>query len=125
MAIVENKTVFARNLRHYMEEKNVRQKDIAIVAKVSSGTICDWLSGRTYPRMDKVQRIAEFFHIEKSDLIEEHSLENQYYVSRVSKDLYKELTNDPEAAIIYQDIKKLSPANREIVKALIKSLGEK
>lgn len=125
MAIVENKTVFARNLKHYIELNDVRKIEVARAVKVSSGTISDWLSERSYPRMDKIQRLAEFFRIEKSDLIEEHSFKIQYYINRTAKNLYDELMNDPDAVITYQNLKKLSPANREIVKALIKNLGEK
>ncbi len=125
MALVENKTVFARNLRKYIQVNNVLKIDVARAAKVSSGTISDWLSERSYPRMDKIQRIAEFFHIEKSDLIEEHPSDFQYSISRPAVELYNELIEDPEAVEIYQDIKKLSPENRDIVKALIKNLGGK
>ncbi len=125
MALVENKTVFASNLRHYIQLNNVLKIEVARAARVSSGTISDWLSERSYPRMDKIQRLAEFFHIEKSDLIEEHSLENQYHISRSATNLFNELMEDSEALSIYQDIKKLSPENRDIVKALIKNLGGK
>lgn len=125
MALVENKTVFARNLRHYIQLNNVLKIEVARAAKVSSGTVSDWLSERSYPRMDKIQRLAEFFHIEKSDLIEEYSSDLQYSISRPALNLYNELIEDPEAVEIYQDIKKLSPENRDIVKALIKNLGGK
>lgn len=125
MALVENKTVFARNLRHYIQLNNVLKIEVARAAKVSSGTVSDWLSERSYPRMDKIQRLAEFFHIEKSDLIEEYSSDLQYSISRPVVELYNELIEDSEAVEIYQDIKKLSPENRDIVKALIKNLGGK
>lgn len=125
MALVENKTVFASNLRHYIQLNNVLKIEVARAAKVSSGTVSDWLSERSYPRMDKIQRLAEFFHIEKSDLIEERSSDLQYSISRPALNLYNELIEDPDAVEIYQDIKKLSPENRDIVKALIKNLGGK
>lgn len=125
MALVENKTVFAKNLKYYIELNGVRKIECARIAKVSSGTISDWLAERTYPRMDKIQRLADFFGIEKSDLIEEHSLENQYYISRSATNLFNELMEDSDAVAIYQDIKELSPQDREIVKSLIKNLRER
>ncbi len=123
MALIENKTVFARNLRHYIQLNNVLKIEVARAAKVSSGTISDWLSERSYPRMDKIQRLAEFFDIEKSDLIEEHSFENRCTTTEIALKLYNEFTEDPKAFEMYFNIKKLSPESREIVEALIKKLG--
>jgi transcriptional regulator with XRE-family HTH domain len=125
MAIVENKTVFAKNLKHYIELNGVLKIEVARAVKVSSGTISDWLSERSYPRMDKIQLLAEFFEIKKTDLIEEHTPDFQFSISRTALNLYNELINDPDAVGLYQDIKKLSPENRDIVKALIKNLGGK
>jgi transcriptional regulator with XRE-family HTH domain len=123
MAIVENKTVFARNLRYYIEFKGVRKIEVARAVKVSSGTISDWISERTYPRMDKIQLLAEFFGIKKTDLIEEHSFENQCSTTELALKFYNEIMEEPEALEVYRSIKKLSPESREIVIALIKQLG--
>lgn len=125
MAYVENRTVFARNLEHYIDENNVKKKDVAAAAKVSTGTVSDWLNGRSYPRIGKIQLLAEFFHIEKTDLIEEHSFTTQIYLARKSNDVAKELSKNPENLEIYLLIKKLSLKDRKIVKELLKSLGEK
>jgi transcriptional regulator with XRE-family HTH domain len=105
MAIVENKTVFARNLRYYIEFKGVRKIEVARAVKVSSGTISDWISERTYPRMDKIQLLAEFFGIKKTDLIEEHSSENQCSTTELALKFYNEITEEPEALEVYRSIK--------------------
>lgn len=117
-----NKTVFSENLRYYITKNNELQKDIAEIAKVSAGTISDWLKRRSYPRMDKVQLLAEHWGIQMSDLVEERSVDNQYYLQKESKMIADELAKDPDTLIMFQEFQKLSPANREIVRAMISSL---
>ena len=66
-----NKEIFAQNLKRYLNLAGVQQKDVAAAIKVSTSTFSDWVSGRSYPRMDKVQLLAEYFGIRKSDLVED------------------------------------------------------
>lgn len=118
----ESNVVFANNLRYYLEKSERSQKELAHQIKVSPGTVCDWMKGRTYPRMDKVEAMAEYFGIEKSDLIEERNVSNKYYMEKKVAEIAKELYSDPGAVDLWLDIRKLSNTNREIVKSLINSL---
>ena len=68
--------IFSKNLSRYLAESGKTQKEVAAAIGVSTGTFCDWVKQRSYPRMDKVQRLAEFFGISKSDLVEEWGPEN-------------------------------------------------
>lgn len=63
--------VFARNLRKYMERSGKTQRDMAEIVGVSSATMSDWLNEKKYPRIDKIEILANYFQILKSDLIEE------------------------------------------------------
>lgn len=63
--------VFARNLRKYMERSGKTQRDLAEIVGVSSATMSDWLNEKKYPRIDKIEILANYFQILKSDLIEE------------------------------------------------------
>ena len=67
-----NKDVFSRNLSRCIKRTDKTQRELAKAIGVHPATICDWLSGRTYPRMDKLQLIADFFGISKSELVEDN-----------------------------------------------------
>lgn len=118
-----NKTVFSENLKYYLSISGEAQRDIAKVAGVSEGTICDWIKLRTYPRMDKIQLLAEHWGIQMSDLVEKRSVDNQYYLQKEIKAIADELTRNPELLKLFQKYKKLSPENQEIIKAMINSLN--
>ena len=67
---MDNKNVFASNLRRYMEVKGKSRNDISEALGISYFTVSDWVNGKKYPRMDKVEMLANYFGIQKSDLIE-------------------------------------------------------
>lgn len=66
-----SKETMAKNLKYYMEKTGKTQKELAAVAGVSEPTFSYWINGIKYPRIDKVQKLADYFGILKSDLIEE------------------------------------------------------
>lgn len=65
------KEVFSKKLKYYMELNNKTQADLINDLGVSSSTISNWCTGLKLPRMGKIQMLADYFHINKSDLIEE------------------------------------------------------
>lgn len=74
---MDNKDVFAKNLKYYMKECCKTRQDISQALNISYYTVSDWVNGKKYPRMDKVELLANYFGILKSDLIEEISIEDK------------------------------------------------
>lgn len=62
--------IFANNLKFYVMKSGRTQSQIATDLGVSKGTFSDWTSGRSHPRMNRVQQIADYFGISKSELVE-------------------------------------------------------
>lgn len=71
----ECKKIFAKNLRYYMQINDKKQVDLINDLKYSSSTVSNWCTGQKIPRMDKIEQLAKYLGINKSDLIEEHSIE--------------------------------------------------
>ena len=68
---MDNKDIFAENLNRYMKITGKSRRDVSEAIGVSYYTLTDWVKGKKYPRMDKVEKLAEYFGILKSDLIED------------------------------------------------------
>lgn len=66
-----SKEVFSRNLQMYMERSGKTQKEMAEIIGVTAPTFHEWAKGKKFPRIDKVQKLADYFGILKSDLIED------------------------------------------------------
>ncbi len=71
MSDLGNKETLARNLKKYVERSGKTQKEIAEIIGVASSTFNEWIKGNKYPRIDKIEMLANYFGILKSDLIED------------------------------------------------------
>ena len=67
----ENKQIMARNIKRFMEKKGVTNQQLCDALDFKYTTFMDWIKGVTYPRIGKVEAMANYFGCEKSDLIEE------------------------------------------------------
>ena len=67
----DNKNIFASNLNRLMVSHRKSRKDLSDALGISYFTITAWVNGTKYPRMDKVEMLANYFGVLKSDLIEE------------------------------------------------------
>ena len=76
MSNIGNKEIFARNLSYYVMMSGRDQKEIAEVVGVAPSTFNEWVKGKKYPRIDKIEMLANYFRILKSDLIEDKTEKN-------------------------------------------------
>ena len=72
---MDHKKIFAGNLKRYMKENGKSRREMCAVLNVSYFTFSDWVNAKKMPRMDSVERIAEYFGCRKSDLIEDKTEE--------------------------------------------------
>ena len=77
MSNLGNKEIMSRNLLYYMDKTGKSQKELAEIVGVSTSTFNDWVKAKKYPRIDKIELLANYFRILKSDLIEERTEEHR------------------------------------------------
>lgn len=65
--------VFANSLKRFMKLYGMSQRELAKLCDVSQQSVSLWLAGDRLPRMDKIQIIADYFGVLKSELLEEHT----------------------------------------------------
>ena len=70
MAEDVQKNILSNNLLKYLAVYDKSQKEVADAIGVSPQTFNTWCQGIALPRMGKLQLLADYFHINKSDLIE-------------------------------------------------------
>lgn len=79
----EQKKVFAKNLNKYLSMYNKTQKEVADAIGVIPQTFNSWCTGQSLPRMGKVQALADYFGINKSDLIDEKPASNIFDIKNI------------------------------------------
>lgn len=73
MTALGNKQIMADNIAYYMSVKGVDRNQLCDDLNFKYSTVSEWLAAKKYPRIDKIEIMAEYFGITKSDLIEERN----------------------------------------------------
>lgn len=118
----KKETVFTKNLLKYLALNNATQKDVAHSIGVTTGTFNDWVKGRAVPRMDKIQKLANYFGIEVSDLLEEHSLETKRYRQKEMNAIVEDLELNPELIAFLRSVQQLTVEDRELLNVFVERL---
>ncbi len=116
-----SKEVFAANLRRYMEQRGKSQKELAEIAGVSAPTMHDWLKAKKYPRIDKIEMLANYFGILKSDLIEEKSEEHKKMQeeNNTLADIVVRLRMDSDFMSVVEDLHSLDETKFAAVRQML------
>lgn len=77
MSDLGNKEIMSKNIQYYMDKYDKSRYDMCDALGVKYTTFTDWVKGNSYPRIDKIELMANYFGISKSDLVEEHSANMQ------------------------------------------------
>lgn len=90
--MIANKEVMSQNIRRLLESKNVKAIDVCRALGIKQNTFSDWMTGKTYPRIDKIEMLANYFGVNKSDLVEEKRPSVEFTINDEEKiiiDLYR------------------------------------
>ena len=68
---IGNKDILAKNLKKYILKSGKDRSMVAEDLGLSYSTLTDWVNGKKYPRINNIEKLAVYFNISKSDLIED------------------------------------------------------
>ena len=74
--------VFSKNLRSLIDSRGIDQKILADYLGTSEMSVSNWVNGAKYPRMTNIQRIADYFGVLKSDIIEDKKGKPSFTVTK-------------------------------------------
>ena len=121
MNSIGNKEIFAKNLNHYIVRSGKTKKELADMVGVAPSTFNDWTKAKKYPRIDKIEILANCFRILKSDLIEEKTEEHREMQQKnsVLADLTIRMRTDNDFFSIVEGLDKLDPVQLASVKQVV------
>lgn len=65
------KEIFSQRLSLLLQEHELKQVDLAKILNVSESSVGKWILKKAIPRMGIIQKIADYFHVPKTYLLEE------------------------------------------------------
>ena len=99
------KKIFARNLRRYIELNKKSQIDVAKDLGINASTLNMWCNGNSMPLTGTLRKVADYFGIGLTDLVDEKSNTDEEY----SKSVFQIGKNDERFAkiiVAYQNMPK-------------------
>lgn len=100
--------IFVKNLRFLMDARNINQADICRELGVSSATVSDWCTGKKYPRVDAMQRLADLLGVRFSTLTTENGLDEY-----ADQQLLEALHQDPQLRMLFDRVVNMSKEDRD------------
>lgn len=105
------KKIFSKNLNHYMAINGKSQTDLINDLGFNKSAVSTWCNGTRLPRMDKVEILARYFNINRSDLIEEKENQTGYYLNEETAQLAQKMFEDEDMRSLF-DMKRNMPPER-------------
>ena len=66
-----NKETMAKNIKRLMALNQVNATDVCTALGFKAPTFSDWVNAKTYPRIDKIEAMSNYFGVSKAGLVEE------------------------------------------------------
>ena len=95
--------IFIKNLKYIMEKKGITQADICRELNIPSATISNWCTGQRYPRIDKMQQLADLLGVTYSTLTTENGLQDYEDQQRLEA-----LHQDPRLGLLFDRTRRMS-----------------
>lgn len=121
MSEQEINNIIANNITFHLERCNKSQVELADYMNVSQAAVSNWCKGAKLPRMDKIDKICEFFNIKRSDLMNDRTEQNadQYYLNEDARDLVQFMFENPEYKVLFDASRKVKKEDIAFVKQMM------
>lgn len=120
------KKVFAKNLSNLLARNKKTQADLVADLRLNKSTISTWVNGTKMPRMNKIEQLANYFGVEKSDLIEDKSdTDEQYYNDPDASEYAQAVKDNPDLRLLFDASKDMSKSDIDFVINTIEMLKKR
>lgn len=119
-----SKAIMARNIKRYMDSKGISNQKLCDDLGFKYTTFMDWIKGVTYPRIGKIEAMANYFGVQKSDLIEEKLTDEQKAGNEALAGIIVRLRMDAELRQIVETLCALDAEKRRSVKQMLDAFAK-
>ena len=116
------KKIFQQNLIKYVEKSGKSQREIAEAIDVSPQTFNTWMQGIAIPRMDKIQKLADYFKINKSQLVDNAP---DYYIDEETKEIAQAIASNKELGLLFDAARTAAPEDLKTTHDMLLALKRK
>jgi len=121
------KKIFSTNLNKYMQLNNKDQIDLVNDLGFNKSAVSTWCNATRLPRMDKVDTLAKYFGVKRSDLIEDKmdKVQEEYYFNDETKEMAQEIYENKELSLLFDAARDADPEDLQTVHTMLLALKKK
>ena len=116
-------------LRALLERDNIKMSELSRRTGIPYSTFTDWKAGRYVPKVDKLQKLADYFGVPLSYFTGEAPAEDPadeyYYVDPQTRQLAEMLHKHPEYGVVFDALPDLAPQDAKIIIDMVNALARK
>jgi len=124
MSAIGNKAIFSKNLKYYIDKCGKDRRELAEIWGFPYSTLSEWINGRKYPRIDRIEIMADYFGILKSDLIEEKMTEEKEKDNELLAEIIVRMRMDEEFKSLVESLYLLDSDKIQGVKQLLQAFAK-
>lgn len=91
----EQRKIFAQNLRYQISLKGKTQKEVALAVGTTKNSVNNWCNAISMPTAGKIQTLADYFGIRKSQLLDLQSDDASLQLSKLEEEVIKQFRISP------------------------------
>lgn len=110
-----NKRIMSNNIKRHLAQRGLNVKDFSTEMDFKYTTVLDWVNAKTYPRIDKIELMARYFGVDKSDLVEEYNpiKEKQSTTKQILDNVFSKLETNRQDKVVSYAQSELDEQNKE------------
>ena len=119
-----------------LKEKGIKNIDVSRATGIPASTFSDWKKGKSSPKRDKIEKIANFFDINpdwlagtsdikiklKNNLNEQ---EQSYYLNPETSKIAQEIYDNKELSLLFDAAKDAEPEDLQTIHSMLMALKRK
>lgn len=121
----EFNAIFSERLRHYLNKYEMTQLELSKLLGVGTTSVYNWCNGIKTPRMDKVDAMCNIFNCRRSDLMEERSNTEQYYINEETAEVANDIMHNKELRLLFDAARDADPSDLTTVHQMLMALKRK
>jgi len=115
---------FSRALTYYLALKGKTQQDLINDLGYSSSTVSQWCTGKNIPRMDRIEAVATYLGIDKTELLRDPRIFSPEKFSTDPSLIAKLLDSKPALYDLFKLSISLSDKDLELLKGIAQRINE-
>lgn len=115
-----------------LKERNVTASDVSKATGIARSNFTDWKKGRTTPKLEKIQKIADYFDVsieylmtgeEKSPIVHADG-QSDWYIDPATAKMAQEVFADPDTRMLFDAARDAKPEDIRLAAEMLKRMKE-